>query len=268
MTISSHPWLKLLVGIIAAIFAGIISSSWGWGLATFAILMFIFIWVASWIFGGRFKGKVEVNDELEELLYKLKRIGSLKNAVPFDARGWCNSLGLYVQLRQTGDAARLQAGGKLESRIDAWCGDVYQSTGVEWKVKKYDPGDWEKLVDPTREIAEWLFEHEGLPSEYRDSFTGAIEVFKKDDQLKLPDMRTHKTIKYIAGPLISEDMLREVGHHIMFEEETRVTIDNTEELIPAGTTFRQAYDHSTNGIWRNKVRMALMKETARGKEQA
>jgi len=52
MTISSHPWLKLLVAIIAAIAVGIILSSWGWGIATFFILMFIFIWVASWIFGG------------------------------------------------------------------------------------------------------------------------------------------------------------------------------------------------------------------------
>jgi len=71
MTISSHPWIKLLVAVIAAIVIGIMLDSWGWGIATFFIAMFLFIWVADWIFGGPIKGKVEVNDELEELLDKL-----------------------------------------------------------------------------------------------------------------------------------------------------------------------------------------------------
>ena len=121
MTISSHPGIKFLVAVTAAIVVGIILDSWGWGIATFFILMFIFIFVASWIFGGSIKGKVEVDDELEGLLDKLESIGNIKNTLPFTARGWCNSLGLFVQLREKGSLSRLEAGDdKYHSEIDAW----------------------------------------------------------------------------------------------------------------------------------------------------
>jgi len=186
MTISSHPWIKLLVAIIAAIVVGIIFDSWGWGIATFFILMFIFIWVASWIFGGSIKGKVEVNDELEELLNKLETIGNIKNTLPLNARGWCNSLDLFVQLREMANMKRLQAGEKNHSQIDAWQDYSPIESGTEWKIKKYNPGDWEKLVDPTLEIATWLSTYGGLPEEYAESFNRAVQVFKKEGHLKLP----------------------------------------------------------------------------------
>jgi len=181
MTISSHPWIKLLVAIIAAIVVGIILKSWGWGIATFFIFMFIFIWVASWIFGGSIKGKVEVDDKLEELLDKLLGIGEAKNVLPFNARGWLNSLGLFVQLRETGGLSRLQAGDKYHSQIDAWRDYMF-----EWTVKKYNPGDWEKLVNPTFDIANWLITYGGLPKEHADAFNRAIEMFKKEGHLELP----------------------------------------------------------------------------------
>ncbi len=187
MTISSYPYVKLLLAIIAAIVVGDLSNSWGWGIATFFILMFIFIWVASWIFGGPSKGKVEVNDELEELLNKLESIRNIKNALPFNARGWCNSLGLYVQLREMANMTRLQAGGELKSQIDAW--QDYLESGTEWKVKKYNPGDWEKLVAPTLEIANWLSIYGGLPEEYAESFNRAIQAFNKEGHLELPDVK-------------------------------------------------------------------------------
>src|SRR3990172_5844848 len=60
MIISSHPWIKLLVAIIAAIVVGTMFDSWGWGIATFLFFMFVFIWVASWIAGDAIEGKVEV----------------------------------------------------------------------------------------------------------------------------------------------------------------------------------------------------------------
>jgi len=186
MTISSHPWIKLFVAIIAAIVVGIIFVSWGWGIATFFILMFIFIWVASWIFGGSIKGKVEVNDELEELLNKLETIGNIKNTLPLNARGWCNSLDLFVQLREMANMKRLQAGEKNHSQIDAWQDYSPIESGTEWKVKKYNPGDWEKLVDPTLEVATWLSTYGGLPEEYAESFNRAVQVFKKEGHLKLP----------------------------------------------------------------------------------
>ncbi|MCJ7604418.1 MAG: hypothetical protein MUO19_00075 [Dehalococcoidales bacterium] len=184
MTISGHPWLKLLVSIVAAIVVGIITDSSGWGIGTFIILMFIFIWVASWIFGGDIKGKVELTDELEELISKLETIGNIKNGLPLNARGWCNSLGLFVQLKEMAALSRLQAGEKRISHIDAWM-DIVES-GIDWKIKKYTPGDWELLVDPTLEIALWLSSHEGLPEEYSDSLKSAIKVFCDGGQLDLP----------------------------------------------------------------------------------
>ena len=184
MTISSHPWIKLLVAILAAIAVGIMLDSWGWGIVTFFIAMFLFVFVADWIFGGPIKGKVEVNDELEELLSKLLRIGEAKNVLPFNARGWCNSLGIYVQLRKKGGLSRLQAGDKYRSQIDAWLDDMY-----EWKVKKYNPGDWEKLVKPTFDIANWLITYGGLPEEHADAFNRAIEMFKKEGHLELPHIK-------------------------------------------------------------------------------
>jgi len=185
MTISSHPWIKLLVAVIAAIVVGIMLDSWGWGIATFFIFMFIFIWVASWIFGGDIKGKVEVDDELEELLEKLDTIGKMKDALPLNARGWCNSLGLFVQLREKGGLWRLEAGdNKYHSKIDAW-----RDYSFEWKVKKYDPGDWLSLINPTLDIANWVSEQGGLPEEYADSFNKAVELFKKEGHLKLPDIK-------------------------------------------------------------------------------
>lgn len=187
MTISSHPRIKLLVAVIAAIVVGIMLDSWGWGIATFFIFMFIFIWVASWIFGGSIEGKVEVTDELEELLNKLESIGNIKNDLPFNARGWCNSLGLFVQLREMGLRSRLQAGdGKYNSQIDAWLDYSSPESITGWKVKKYNPGDWEKLVDPTCDIANWLSKCGGLPEEYMNSFNKALEGFKNEGHLKLP----------------------------------------------------------------------------------
>jgi len=187
MTISSYPWIKLLVAIIAAIVVGIILDSWGWGIATFFIAMFLFIWVADWIFGGPIKGKVEVNDELEELLDKLERIGNIKNLLPFNQRDWCNSLGLFVQFREKGNLSRLEAGdSKYHSQVDAWEEGVSIESGLEWKVKKYNPGDWEKLVDPTYELAMWLLEHGGVPEEYVDSLNKSTEIFKREGYLKLP----------------------------------------------------------------------------------
>jgi hypothetical protein len=65
---------------------------------------------------------------------------------------------------------------------------------------------------------------------------------------------------YVANPAKSADLLAQVGANVMFEEDTEVTIDKVAQTISAGTTFKEAYDYSTNGGWRNRVRMALLKE--------
>ncbi len=64
---------------------------------------------------------------------------------------------------------------------------------------------------------------------------------------------------YVTDPRKSADMLAAVGSQVMFDKDTTVTIDKTEQVMPAGTTLQQAYDYSTNGGWRNRVRQALLK---------
>ena len=68
---------------------------------------------------------------------------------------------------------------------------------------------------------------------------------------------------YVANPTKSADLIAEVGSHIMFKDDTDVTIDKQAVSMPAGTTFKEAYDYSTNGGWRNRVRMALLKEAGK-----
>ena len=274
MTIRSHPWLKLLAAIIAGIVAGILSDSWGWGAATFLIFMFIFIFVMP-LFGGTIKGKVEVNKKLEELLETLRQIGMAKNELPFYARGWLNILGLYVQLRNAAGIAKLQAGAKYHSQIDAWW-DVsdfdYLETGTVWKVEKYHSGDWEKLIEPTFAIANWLTTYGYFPKEHEKAFNIAIDAFKKEGHLVLPPegkeppLSRHSQVKrgtYISVLPSSVDMLREVGGEVYVVEDTKVIIDKVEHVLSAGMTYQQAFDFSSNGEWRNKIRMALGKKTGR-----
>lgn len=65
---------------------------------------------------------------------------------------------------------------------------------------------------------------------------------------------------YISRPEKTSDLLAQVGDNVMFAEDTQVTIDKVEQTMVAGTTFKQAYEHSNNGGWRNRVRMAILKE--------
>lgn len=64
---------------------------------------------------------------------------------------------------------------------------------------------------------------------------------------------------YVSNPAKSEDLLKEHGDKAMFDKETEVTINKEVKVMPAGMTLKEAYDFSTNGGWRNRVRMALLK---------
>jgi len=66
---------------------------------------------------------------------------------------------------------------------------------------------------------------------------------------------------YVANPAKSADLLAQVGSHIYTKKATTATIDKVETPLPAGMTYQQAFDLSTNGGWRNRVRMALLKES-------
>ena len=65
---------------------------------------------------------------------------------------------------------------------------------------------------------------------------------------------------YKSGLPASEELLKQVGDEVYFEGDTKVTIDKVEQTMPAGMTYREAYDFSQNGGWRNRVRMALGKK--------
>lgn len=65
---------------------------------------------------------------------------------------------------------------------------------------------------------------------------------------------------YVSHPAKTSDLLTQVGGNVIFAEETEVTIDKVKHNMPAGMTFKEAYDLSNNGGWRNRIRMALLKE--------
>ena len=116
--------------------------------------------------------------KVEELFPALYEIGSNKNMLPMELRGWVNVLDLYVQLRYvqllTSSIESLVAGGKYIGYFSATCDyPLDRSSGLKimgatlsgdfsnWKIKKFDQQVWERrfahLVEPTYEIARYLW---------------------------------------------------------------------------------------------------------------
>ncbi len=114
----------------------------------------------------------------EELLPTLYEIGTNKNRLPMELRGWVNVLELYVQLQHTdlltSSIESLVAGGKYRKYFSATCdyppdrsgyGRTLVATMVgdftSWKIRKFDQQVWERrfanLVEPTYEIARYLY---------------------------------------------------------------------------------------------------------------
>jgi hypothetical protein len=102
----------IIFAILAGIAMGIILHSIGWGIVTFFLIMIIFTIIASWVFESPIDRKFEIDDELNKLLDKLEIIGIMKNNLPLGVHGWINSLGLYVQLKDSGRFSGLEAGEK------------------------------------------------------------------------------------------------------------------------------------------------------------
>lgn len=94
----------------------------------------------------------------QQLLEALVFIAMHKDMLPVRLRGWVNVLGLYVRERKAGQWARLQAGGKFRSYLDAW-----RETGAQWDIKRFDSDTWDRrfsqVVEPTSQIAEFLVDH-------------------------------------------------------------------------------------------------------------
>ena len=117
---------------------------------------------------------VKIISKVDELFPTLYEIGSRKNMLPMELRGWVNVLELYVQLRHvdllTSSIESLVAGGKYVGYFSATCDYPLDRSGTEtmvntmffsdfskWKIKKFDQKVWERrfahLVEPTSEIA-------------------------------------------------------------------------------------------------------------------
>jgi tetratricopeptide (TPR) repeat protein len=128
------------------------------------------------------KTRKGVRQPSDGLLVKLLRIGEIKSSLPFDQRGWCNELGLFVQLRQANEILRLEAGGKFRARIRV----QREGPNEPWRIVKYQAGAWEDLVQPTLELAEWLGDREGFPGLVKDDFDRAVKAFRAGSSLVLP----------------------------------------------------------------------------------
>ena len=133
-----------------------------------------------------------------EAIETLERIARLKDSLPSRYRGLSSELGLYVQLRQAGGAARLQAGGKFRSRIDL----RREAPAEPWQAKKYRPGDWENLIEPTLALVGWLEERGGVPGDARREFQQAIQGFRDSGHLTLPGGIASFTVERELGGIV------------------------------------------------------------------
>ena len=126
----------------------------------------------------------------------------------------------------------------------------------------------QKVLAEMSKLAKKLFESEAFDND--DGVWFAWDRLEVEEKGINPACRLVKTAKrastggtgsgsYKAGYPPSEEMLKVVGDQVMFAEAVSRTIDKVETAIPAGTTYRQAFDLSTNGGWRNTVRMAIGK---------
>ena len=110
-----------LLFVILAIIIGSATHSWIWGVVSFLIAIILIPRIILWLSGSRRKGSVAVDDKQAELLAQLEEIAQIKKELPLNQRGWCNILGLYVQLRKAAGMEKLEAGDdKLHPQIDAW----------------------------------------------------------------------------------------------------------------------------------------------------
>ena len=124
---------------------------------------------------------------MKELLHDLHMIGVYKEGLSGDQQEWCNILGLYVQYRELDrythgfEGIWVKAGSKYRTHLEGWTDhkNIFEIT-------KYNPGNWEALVKPTLQIAQWLFDHGGLRIEDREAFKKAVELYRKGGQLQLP----------------------------------------------------------------------------------
>jgi hypothetical protein len=187
MTPERHYLPRIIIALITGVIVGFITQSWWWGSGSFAIAIFLVVWVAGWVYGSLPKGEIVIDDELGQLLHKLETIGRIKDELALSERGWYSILGLYVLLRETGGVARLQAGEKEHIRVDATID--YSKSGSRWFMSKLERGDWERLINPTLDIAVFLDSHAfkgSISEEDTEALKKAITMFQDTGECALP----------------------------------------------------------------------------------
>ena len=105
-----------------------------------------------------------------DLMDDLHEIGRIKNDLPLRQRGWCNELGLFVQLLEADGERRLKAEGKYRSKVDS----TQPEPSTSWTVKSFERGKWESLAAPTLDLARWLGDRQGLPGDVGEDFRARL----------------------------------------------------------------------------------------------
>ena len=129
----------------------------------------------------------EPSERIKTILQDLQLIGEMKNDLPLSEQHWCDALGLRVWRRNLDryshgvDGVWIKVGGRFDTKIEAWT-----DRNKFWDIKKYKRGNWETLIQPTMQITLWLRDHGGVPTEDREDFQKAIQLFRRTGKLHLP----------------------------------------------------------------------------------
>ena len=174
----------------------------------------------------------------QELIEDLVEIGRLQNDAPLSFRGEHHELGLYVQMHSRTGQTTLKAGGRFLSKVELW----RESPSENWRVKKYKPGEWERLVKPTLEWAKWvnrlIWQHEAVKEsvvriktqvqhestesyeawllkakhyvlkKYLASSIPVVDSFKREGILELPSSRNLDWVEMVTGIGVEFNELR------------------------------------------------------------
>lgn len=119
------------------------------------------------------------------LFEQLKRIAQVEDSLPPSQWGSCYALGLHVEYQVLPGRIRaetLRAGSRTVSYLE--CERPYL-LGGDWEIIKYEPGEWETLVQPTLRLAEWLADGGGLYQECETTYLSAIEEFVQTGEFGL-----------------------------------------------------------------------------------
>jgi tetratricopeptide (TPR) repeat protein len=116
----------------------------------------------------------------KELLHKVVFIAEAKTRLPLTERGHLNLWGVYCRVNSLPDGALFyQAGGKFIARL-RFAVEKDGSIGV----RKYQPGDWERKVGPTYDMAKYWMENIRVDNEIERLLADANEAEEKIQRLE------------------------------------------------------------------------------------